>query len=476
MSEENKTRGAGGGAGWRTGVGWKNWAGNVSSTPEYAAYPETREDLVEIVRRARAEGKKIRVAGKGHSWSPLVPTDGLMVFVDRLNKVSVDVSNPAEPRVTVETGATVADVIAECRKFKVCLPTNVVPELIQYGGLVATGSHGSGWDMPTLSDLIESIDIIDSSGTVRVYTEAGVGGDVMNAARLNLGLFGIIHRMTLRAAPAFNVRATDSTRARMSDTLRDVKEIVRGHDYVDLIWFPFNENLWLKVYDRTDRPATVGRVARAWRTAASYFQMQFSRVAWWWLRRNPRRTPGFSRLMFKTISNRDVVEPVEAAIHYQKYIELLKATNVEFAFPIDEDFEIVRRAWQVVIDKTSELAGRGEYPLNMMLVGRCIANSRALLSPAFGDRHVFYLEIISSYGTEGWEKFSDEIAQEWMRLPGARIHWGKEFEQIRGIVPFVRRSYGERLTRFLQIRDELGVDPERMFVNPFLERLLFGPE
>ena len=39
----------------------------------------------------------------------------------------------------------------------------------------------------------------------------------MNAARLNLGLFGIIDRITLRAVPAFNVRNIDRTDLTMTD-------------------------------------------------------------------------------------------------------------------------------------------------------------------------------------------------------------------------------------------------------------------
>jgi hypothetical protein len=61
-----------------------------------------------------------------------------------------------------------------------------------------------------------------------------------------------------------------------------------------------------------------------------------------------------------------------------------------------------------------------------------------------------------------------------MKLPGARPHWPKEFQQIPGIIPFLRGALGGNLSRFLAIRDQLGVDPDDMFVNPYLNRVLFS--
>lgn len=60
-------------------------------------------------------------------------------------------------------------------------------------------------------------------------------------------------------------------------------------------------------------------------------------------------------------------------------------------------------------------------------------------------------------------------------LPGAAPHWPKEFMQIPGIVGKIRRYYGQRLTRFLDVRSRLEVDPGGMFLNPFLDKLFFQP-
>jgi hypothetical protein len=360
------------------------------------------------------------------------------------------------------------------RRHHVALPTNVVLKSVTYGGLIAAGCHGSGWNNPTLSDLVESMDIVDAAGTLRTYSEATVDAETMNAARLNLGLFGIIDRITLRAVPAFNVRNIDRTDLRMTTVLQNLRDIVTSHDYVDLFWWPFNDRIWLKTYDRTTEPVTLlpGQLARE--SAADYFAVQFGVAFYEWLTGNPEATPAISRLLFSFLANRDEVEPISNAIHYQDFIELLKVANAEFAIPVAADFRNVKQAWRAVVGITNALAARGQFPFNLTLNARFIRNSEALLSPALGNEHTCFIEVLSYFKTPGWELFSAAVAREWMKLPGARPHWPKEFQQIPGIIPFLRGALGSNLTRFLAIRDELGVDPEMMFVNPYLERVLFA--
>jgi FAD/FMN-containing dehydrogenase len=90
------------------------------------------------------------------------------------------------------------------------------------GGLVATGSHGSGRDHATVSELVVAMEIIDSSGRVWRFSEEGTPGDVMNAVRLNLGLFGLIYSITLRVVPMFNVDVCDVTTADPDETLASI--------------------------------------------------------------------------------------------------------------------------------------------------------------------------------------------------------------------------------------------------------------
>lgn len=86
---------------------WQNWSQNLTSHPERVFFPFGREGMLDVVLRARDEGKRIRVTASSHSFSPLVPTNDFLVYNRGMRAVSVDNSNPARLLVTVESGPTV---------------------------------------------------------------------------------------------------------------------------------------------------------------------------------------------------------------------------------------------------------------------------------------------------------------------------------------------------------------------------------
>ena len=56
------------------GTTWRNWAGNLSSMPEEIIKPVNLAEVQELVRNRN--GNKIRAVGTGHSFSPLVVSNG----------------------------------------------------------------------------------------------------------------------------------------------------------------------------------------------------------------------------------------------------------------------------------------------------------------------------------------------------------------------------------------------------------------
>lgn len=63
---------------------WRNWAGNVTASPARTVSPSTTEGLAEVVRRAAADGLKVKAAGTGHSFTAAAVTDGVLIRPDRL--------------------------------------------------------------------------------------------------------------------------------------------------------------------------------------------------------------------------------------------------------------------------------------------------------------------------------------------------------------------------------------------------------
>jgi len=90
----------------RSGVRWRNWARSQECRPERVFYPRTLEDLQAIVRAAAASGRRVSIAGRGHTMGPLSLTDDFLIDSVHLNRIGpVDVERRL---VTVESGVSVA--------------------------------------------------------------------------------------------------------------------------------------------------------------------------------------------------------------------------------------------------------------------------------------------------------------------------------------------------------------------------------
>jgi len=450
---------------------WENWGRTAHCQPEFSFYPQHLDDLIQIVDFARERGKPVRVAASGHSWSELVPTEGVLVFIHNLNKVTMDLSGDSHPRVVIESGATVKEVNDVLEQHGCALPLNVVLESVRFGGLIATGSHGSGWNNPTLSDLVHAIEIVTAAGQLRKF-EAGVDSDeVMNAVRLNLGMFGIIFRITMNVQRKWAVRAQDQ-RLPIEQVLENLKDRVLAQDNLDLFWWPFCDQFWVKTWKRTEAEITAKPRRSLRDNLGSAIGARFHNGLIGLSETFPRLTPGLSRLTFKlTPSKGDKVVDVVEAIHYRRAIEVARMGCVEVAFKIDPGFENVKWAIQAVMKRVEAYARRGEYPMNVTMNVRFIHNSNCWLSPAFGEGHTCYIEILSRTNQADWEHFSGEVASEWLTLPQARPHWAKEFQHIPNVIQHIKSNLGENIRRFNQIKDQLQVDPTHMFVNHTLEEI-----
>src|SRR5260370_17335461 len=292
---------------------WTNWAGTARCCPEWTFYPRDVEDLIQIVQFARTSGRKIRVTGTGHSWSALVPTDEILVCVDQLNKVTMDLSDDADARVVMESGATVKECNDVLEGHGYALPLNVVLESVRFGGLIATGRHGSGGNSRTLSDLVSSIEIVTASGHLRTF-EMGVDhDDILNAARLNLGLFGIIYRMTLTVQKTWNVLALDR-RVPVEHVLENLQEWVLTHDSLDLFCWPFSDQFWVKSWQRVEAQITAKPRPSLHDTIHHGITSRLYHQSFKLVNAFPRSTPALCQMTFKaTPSVRDNIVAVARA-------------------------------------------------------------------------------------------------------------------------------------------------------------------
>lgn len=169
------------------------------------AYPSSEEDLVSIVGAATMNRQKMKVVTRSsHSMPKLVcldGQDGLLISTRNLNSVmGVDVSDMT---MTVESGMLLRDLINEAAKVGLALPYTPYWWGLTIGGLLGTGAHGSTlWGKGSaVHDYVVGVRIVTPAGPeqgyamVRTLIEDDRDGGALNAARVSLGVLGVISQV-----------------------------------------------------------------------------------------------------------------------------------------------------------------------------------------------------------------------------------------------------------------------------------------
>ncbi len=451
------------------GTAWANWGRNIQCHPEVMCVPLTIDDLCNVVRDASREGRKIRMVSSGFNWSGLAATDDTLVFCERLNHVEVDAG---QQTVWAECGTTNRQLNRTLAAAGLQMPWNVVLENVRVAGIVAVGTHGSGKDTGTMGDLVEAFDVIDADGNRRILSEATVGVEAMNAARLGLGLFGVIARVKLRAERTCHILEVDR-RMSIDEALAVLPDAVRNCDSVELSWFPFTDWVWLRTLERTDLPVTFNSHGLLF-LAKNFFDMiMLGGVLSSASKRFPKLIPPIMRRLSALVTFRERVLTMPDALHYRQWLELHRCACIEAGFKTDPSLEKVGHAFRASMKLVGEWAARGLYPLDLFINVRFVGPSRAMLSPAYGPGLTCFIEALSTRRTAEWKTFTTEMYSLWFSSdPSALPHWAKEFEHVPGIEFIVRERLGDRLTKFRAALNDTGIDRHGTFVSERIDRIL----
>lgn len=174
-----------------------NWAGNVEYRAERVYYPESVEQVQEVVRRSR----KVRALGSRHSFSRIADSTDSLISLRRMNRVvSLD---PAAGTVTVEAGATYGELSSYLHASGFALHNLPSTPAISIAGACSTGTHGSGSGNGNVATAVAAIEFVDAAGEVATLSRDD--GGAFPGAVVGLGALGVITKLTLNLQRAFDV-------------------------------------------------------------------------------------------------------------------------------------------------------------------------------------------------------------------------------------------------------------------------------
>lgn len=218
---------------------WTNWSGSVTAQPAEIARPKTEAELAAIVTRAH----KVRVVGAGHSFMPLVETDGaLLSLSDMEGAITLSAD---KTRAWCLAGWSLAKLTAALWEKGVSLINqgDVNPQAL--AGAIATGTHGTGATLGSISTAARGFRLMLADGSV-VTCSANERADLFEASRLSLGLTGIALAIEIDVLPAYHLEERIETLA-LDEVAERWSDLEKANRHVEFFVFPYSDTALLKM-------------------------------------------------------------------------------------------------------------------------------------------------------------------------------------------------------------------------------------
>ena len=173
-----------------------NWAGNLVYRAAAVEHPSSIDEAREIILR----GGALRVLGTRHCFNDIADTDGTLVAFDRMPQ-EIEVSQAGDA-VRVSGGVRYGDLAPVLEEQGLALANLASLPHISIAGAVATGTHGSGDATGSLSAAVSALTILTAAGEIHSLRRGEPGFD---GAVVSLGALGAVLDVTLDVEPTYQV-------------------------------------------------------------------------------------------------------------------------------------------------------------------------------------------------------------------------------------------------------------------------------
>ncbi|KAJ1414756.1 L-gulonolactone oxidase, plant [Sesbania bispinosa] len=219
-------------------------------------YPATEEEVVKVVASGTQNKRKMKVATRfSHSipkWVCLDGQNGWLISTKYLNHV-LKIDEEAMT-MTVESGVTLKQIINEAAKAGLALPYTPYWWGLTIGGLMGTGAHGSSlWGKgSSVHEHVVELRIVRPAGPEDGYAmvqSLSEEDQDLNAAKVSLGLLGVISQITLKLEPLFKRSITYLSKNDW-DLGDEAVAFGQEHEFADITWYPYQHKAVYRVDDR----------------------------------------------------------------------------------------------------------------------------------------------------------------------------------------------------------------------------------
>jgi len=438
---------------------WRNWAGTATATPARWCQPRTTDEISAAVKDAATAGLQVRALGRGHSFTAAAATAG--VALDLSLWTGITAADTRTGLVTVRSGTSLRALNAELDGLRLAMANLGDIDAQTLAGALSTGTHGTGARLGGLATQVEALELVLADGSL-VTCSASSRAELFAAARIGLGALGVITTVTLRCGPSFHL-AADERPVPVEEVLEQFDALAAANDHFEFYWFPYGRRALVKRNNRLTpgdgAPAEpASGTMPGWRRFWEFEVME--NAAFGTLCRLGRARPGLIPTLNRFSS---------AALSARSYTDMshrvfVTPRRVRF---VESEYAVPRESLGQVLAELRREVPRLADPVMFPVEVRVAAADDIWLSTAYG-RDTAYIAIHQYAGLpyqDYFARFESIVAE-----VAGRPHWGKLHSLDAGRL----RALYPRYDEFRRVRAE--VDPEARFGNPYLARVLGGPE
>jgi FAD-linked oxidoreductase len=418
---------------------WKNWSDSARCTARALAAPADESAVATLLRSSSGA---LRCVGAGHSFSPLVPTDGTILSLDRLS--GLQGHDKTAMSATLQGGTRLAQVSRQLDGAGLALRNLPDIDMQSLAGAISTATHGTGAALPALHADVSAMRIVTPQGDI-IDLRQERDADQMAAARVSLGSLGVITQVTMRVVAAHNLRRKVWLKP-VEEMLQLAPELARTHRHFEFYYLPFTGYAAAITHDAYAGndvqmpPSQDEDMLRDLRQLRDWLG-KFPQLRRWSAAKliDPTLTEQATNKSFRLLSN---VRPT-------------RFNETECHVPRAAGIACVREVI-ATLEKRNEVF----FPLEF----RFVAADDAWLSP-FYQRDSCSIAVHAAHG-EAYDYLMSEIGPVFRKY-GGRPHWGKLHNfsgaELAALYP--------RWKDFQALRRQM--DPRGRMLNPHL-RALFG--
>lgn len=422
---------------------WSNWSGGVVCKPRQIVAPKDEVELAAAVRQAPGP---VRVPGTGHSFTPLNATDG--TIVDLAAFTGVRGLDPGRETATIAAGTPIWDIGPALHSLGFGLKNQGDIDRQTLGGVVSTGTHGTGATLGSFSADVAGFRLMLATGEVIDCTPTE-NAEIFEAGRLSLGLLGVLTEISMHVRPAYKLVEKNFLLS-AEDALRDVDAQIEKNRHFEFFWFPYADNVICKTLNETTAEAPKPRSPEAMyargekgsRDTQIFTAVNEVLPYTPFLLKPAHRM--FSRLM-----------PGPERVRWSHELfpspRVVRFNEMEYSVP----FERAKDCLQELVAMIRKKRINTGFPLEF----RTVAADDVWLSP-------FYRRASATIAVHQFHRVDTTglfgACEAIFRSYEGRPHWGKRHARTAAELEAVYPKYGE----FLAVRRRL--DPTNKFLNPYL--------